>query len=474
MLKALFGGVSVTKICKDLEENLSRLHDVQMAIAEEEKKREEACREERRRSSSSGAAAGADDDDGGGDDGVSSSSNGGPRNSSSSSSSSERAVADKSERDADGVRDGKNKSAEETKPKKSENEVKRDAIEKKISGHIEKMVTVLCGENGKAPDASKCEKVGGLVVQSGLMKNLIVKIADLSFESRKSVEKIFTALVHGNYGKFQTEFLMDPKNEDIFKFLIRSYEGSPEIALVCGEMLRLCIEKKAIAPKIVNKENLTLFFTKYLHRRNFTVQSDALSTFKLLVDSDCLTDFLTDDENFSYFFSLFHKELVLRLDEYVNVRESLKILGNMLLKRKNYKIMIKYVGEKENLKVIMTVMAHKAAVIKLEAFHVFKVFAANPHKTPPVQELLYHNRERLIAYLQNFKQETEDKQTREELDMLVKVCLKKIEEPKKADGGGGGGGGGEEEEDDDDGNKSVGGEKADDAPKVPKPSDSAS
>ena len=155
----------------------------------------------------------------------------------------------------------------------------------------------------------------------------------------------------------------------------------------------------------------------------------------MLVENDYIATFLADEKNHEFFFTSFHKDLVLRFDEFVTVRESLKILGEMLLKRSNYKVLMKYISEKQNLKTIMTVMAHKAATIKLEAFHVFKIFAANPKKTAPVEELLCANREALLTYLERFHGETDDDQTRDELNMILTGLkrLKKKEEGAKAD-----------------------------------------
>ncbi len=41
-------------------------------------------------------------------------------------------------------------------------------------------------------------------------------------------------------------------------------------------------------------------------------------------------------------------------------------------------------------------------ILFLRTFHVFKIFAANPHKTQEVASILYNNRTKLIAYLETF------------------------------------------------------------------------
>jgi len=306
-------------------------------------------------------------------------------------------------------------------------------IQDKIAVDIKKMKDILFGENRKAPDPARCAKLGIRTVEAGLMMRLVMKIADIGFEARKSVKDIFITLTNHDYGNFQTEFLMHTKNSAIFVKLLGAYERKPEIALVCGEMLRVCLSKKPIVKLLLTMDTLRKFFDDYLHKKNFTVWSDALSTFKMFVESDYMTDFLSDDDNYETFFRLFHAKLVLKFEEYVTVRESLKILGEMLLKRSNYGIMMKYIGNKENLKCIMTAMTSKAANIKTEAFHVFKVFVANPKKSRPVHELLYCNRDKLIKYLEKFHSDSTEEQTGEEQKLLITTLrrLKPLEPLEK-------------------------------------------
>ena len=52
--------------------------------------------------------------------------------------------------------------------------------------------------------------------------------------------------------------------------------------------------------------------------------------------------------------------------------------------------------------------------IQFEAFHVFKVFVANPNKPPAVLSILLKNREKMIGYLANFQKDREDEQFVEE------------------------------------------------------------
>ena len=78
------------------------------------------------------------------------------------------------------------------------------------------------------------------------------------------------------------------------------------------------------------------------------------------------------------------------------------MLNEFLLDRVNFEIMITYINDVNNLITIMKVLQTPQAIIQYEAFHVFKVFVANPEKTPEVTMILKQNSEKLIVYLLNF------------------------------------------------------------------------
>lgn len=52
---------------------------------------------------------------------------------------------------------------------------------------------------------------------------------------------------------------------------------------------------------------------------------------------------------------------------------------------------------------MMNLLRDTSANIQFEAFHVFKVFVANPKKPDAISQILLNNREKLVAYLKNFQ-----------------------------------------------------------------------
>lgn len=69
----------------------------------------------------------------------------------------------------------------------------------------------------------------------------------------------------------------------------------------------------------------------------------------------------------------------------------------------------------------MNLLRDKSRNIQFEAFHVFKVFVANPNKTRQVQEILQKNKERLLKFLADFHNDRqEDEQFNDEKSFLIK------------------------------------------------------
>ena len=60
-------------------------------------------------------------------------------------------------------------------------------------------------------------------------------------------------------------------------------------------------------------------------------------------------------------------------NNYVTKRQSLKLLGEILLDRANFNVMTRYISNEANLKMMMNLLRDKSKNIQFEAFHVFKV-----------------------------------------------------------------------------------------------------
>ncbi|XP_066915443.1 calcium-binding protein 39-like isoform X2 [Clytia hemisphaerica] len=226
---------------------------------------------------------------------------------------------------------------------------------------------------------------------------LITNLERLDFEARKDVVQIFGALLRRQIGaRAPTVDFINNKNEVLFT-LLKGYE-TPEIAVNAGMILRECIRYEPLAALIIKSPKFYNLFN-YVELSTFDVASDAFSTFK--------------------FFGCYR--VLLDSENYVTKRQSLKLLGELLLDRHNFVVMTKYISNPENLKLMMNMLRDKSRNIQFEAFHVFKVFVANPIKTPPILDILLKNKEKLVEFLMHFHADrTEDEQFNDEKTYLIK------------------------------------------------------
>jgi calcium binding protein 39 len=82
--------------------------------------------------------------------------------------------------------------------------------------------------------------------------------------------------------------------------------------------------------------------------------------------------------------------------------QSLKLLADILLARGNVRVMFNYVKSKQQLMLVMNLLRSSSRTIQHEAFHVFKVFVANPKKPADIRAILISNREKLLRFLKQF------------------------------------------------------------------------
>ena len=93
----------------------------------------------------------------------------------------------------------------------------------------------------------------------------------------------------------------------------------------------------------------------------------------------------------------------------------------MLLTSGNVEVMMRYIGEVTHLMLVMTLLRDPSRSIQFEAFHIFKVFVANPNKPAPVLDILGKNADRLLRFLSDFQSDREDEEFSSEKAVLCRV-----------------------------------------------------
>lgn len=253
---------------------------------------------------------------------------------------------------------------------------------------------------------------------------MLVSLEFVSFESKKEISHIIGALLRrGTDGASGDSMGVVMKhvhhNPKILDLLVNNYNSQKnDVALNSGQVLRECIKNEELT-RITLEHHHEKFF-EYANLASFDILSDAFSTFRDLMTrhKHIVKKFL--EENYQSFLKNYNEQLI-ESENYVTKRQSIKLLSEVLLDKINFNVMSRYVADVDNLKVIMKLLGDRSAAITLEAFHVFKIFVANPKKTEKVERLLIKNKEKLIHFLTEFRvDQNQDDQFEEERTYLIK------------------------------------------------------
>ncbi|XP_010905745.1 uncharacterized protein [Elaeis guineensis] len=289
----------------------------------------------------------------------------------------------------------------------------REEAEKNILS----MRQMLSGDGEAEPNQEQISQIALEICKEGVLSLFVHKLPSLGWDARKDIVHCWCILLRQQVGSGYccVEYIVN--HLELLDFLVVCYNNK-EIALNCGNMLRECIKYPTLAKYLLESSSFELFF-KYVELPNFDIASDALATFKDLLTKHetAVSQFLSS--HYEQFFELYEK--LLTSTNYVTRRQSLKFLSEFLLEPPNSQIMKRYILEVRYLKIMMALLKDSSKNIQICAFHIFKVFVANPNKPREIIELLANNHAELLMLLHSLPtSRSEDEQLEEERDLVIK------------------------------------------------------
>lgn len=292
-------------------------------------------------------------------------------------------------------------------------EARRKASEE-VSRNLQAIKGILYGDGEPIPEL--IAQLAQETYSTDLLLLILQNIHKFDFESRKDVVQIFNNLLRRQIGnRLPTVEYICARHEDIIFAALAGY-GNEEVALNTGMVLREMLKHEQLA-KILLYSDQFYMFPHYIETTSFGVSCDAFANLKetLTRHKPMVAEYL--DKNYDRYFNSY-TTLILS-NNYVTKRQSLKLLGEILLDRANFNIMTRYIAQESNLKMMMNMLRDKSKNIQFEAFHVFKVFVANPKKPPQIEAILRRNKEKLLVFLKNFHNDKEDEQFSDEKQFLI-------------------------------------------------------
>ncbi|KAI5122847.1 hypothetical protein M0805_003141 [Coniferiporia weirii] len=279
--------------------------------------------------------------------------------------------------------------------------------------NLQQMKAVLLGDGDPIPEV--VAQLAQEAYSTDLLYHLAMQLPRFEFEARKDVVALFTHLLRRQIGaRWPTVEYLCAKQDVLFTVL-NGYENE-EIALNTGMILRDMLRHEPLARVLLYSDEFYKF-PHYIETTTFGISCDAYANLKetLTKHKPMVAEYL--EKNYDRFFSSF--TTLLLSSNYVTKRQSLKLLGEILLDRANFNVMTRYIANEANLKMMMNMLRDKSRNIQFEAFHVFKVFVANPKKPPQIETILRRNKDRLLVFLKNFHNDKEDEQFADEKQFLI-------------------------------------------------------
>ena len=271
--------------------------------------------------------------------------------------------------------------------------------EEELSRTLSTIKTTLQGTPDVEADPNQIYQLVSSILADSLLPLLVDSIYRLPFEARKDTQTIISNVFRfRNPGSTSSEpdALREVirKQPEIIVSLCNGYEKR-ESASPCGGILKEALKWDAVAAVILYDEPSTagksidiyndvdtskastgkgVFwkFFNWIDKSSFEVSADAFDTFRLILTKHKQLVAQYINTNFDLFFDKYNNILI-KSESYVTKRQSIKLLGEVLLDRQFYEVMTRYVDSGDNLKLIMWQLKDDRRMVQYEGFHVFKV-----------------------------------------------------------------------------------------------------
>lgn len=260
----------------------------------------------------------------------------------------------------------------------------------------------------KQPKSEEVEKCLVVAESTDLLLHISKKVAFLLPETRRIVSAIWGYLLKVESPRCFQRPMVDylTKHTEAADNLLAIYgKNSGAIDVIIGVMIRDATRFQKVVEHVFRRDLVFSLFP-VLTSTNFDVSSDAFQTLKEILVNHKEVSAPWLSHNFDKFFGDYMKLVNAGSDgDYVTVRQSLGILSTILLDRQFMDVMIQFVNQEEFLKPVLILMDNSSKVVRFEAFHIFKIFAANPNKTPKIIRILTQNHNRIMKLLESIEQD---------------------------------------------------------------------
>lgn len=252
-------------------------------------------------------------------------------------------------------------------------------------------------------------EIADVFASNGLAIVILHGLQRLDFETDKKLIAMLTALISLS-PRLQAGLLA--AGEELTATLLSGYADS-KLYIICGQFFRELLQFPALFQRALSVATLRSLGL-YSKSPQFEVSADAFESLKLLLGSEL--EFLPDFLAANYVDIEGILEDLRKTDNYFLKRQSLALTVHLLEQERNSQFRQLYAREPEHTKSAMTALkSDSSRQVKVESFFVFAcIVDLQMRQSLEVQQqsgslkIIRKNKDRLVAFLQEFGQEVED------------------------------------------------------------------
>ncbi|XP_039828724.1 putative MO25-like protein At4g17270 isoform X3 [Panicum virgatum] len=261
-----------------------------------------------------------------------------------------------------------------------------------VEKNIASLRLLISGDGEVEPNQEQVLQITIEICKEDIISLFVQNLPSLGWTVRKDLVHFWCILLRQKNDESYCCVQYIENHLELLDFLVGCYKNL-DIALNCGNMLRECIKYPTLAKLL----------------------QDLLTKHEAVV-----AEFL--GSHYDQFFELYSRLLL--STNYVTRRQAIKFLSEFLLEAPNSQIMKRYIVEVRFLNIMIKLLKDSSKNIRICAFHVFKVFVANPNKPHCIIEALLENRRELLKLLHNLPTSKGDDELDEEKDLIIQQIQK--------------------------------------------------
>lgn len=297
--------------------------------------------------------------------------------------------------------------------------------------YLKQMKLVFHGDDENDPQPDQISQLAQEIYATDCLYVLVQNLIKLDFDLRKDVVTLFLTLLRRRMGNDSptVDYLVHQKPE-ILLMLLKGPEH-PDVALVCGQMLRDCAKFEAINRFVLSHPLFWNLF-RYAQIQVFEIATDTFVTLNqlLTVHKKLVLEFL------SKHYDLITQRInhLIKSDNYVTKRQSVRLLTELVMQKLNQLFLMHYFDDPTSLKIVMMLLSDKLKNVQLEGFHIFKFFVAKPKKSQKILDLLIKNKDNFFQFFDNFDVSDTGTNIVEERDYILHE-IQKLPDIERIDAG---------------------------------------